>query len=48
MEPASVDEVCRSFPDLRPVQVFERLAYYEDHRNEIDALVAEQISEPIP
>jgi uncharacterized protein (DUF433 family) len=48
MEPASVNEVCRSFPYLRRVQVFERLAYYEDHRNEIDALVAERMSEPIP
>jgi uncharacterized protein (DUF433 family) len=41
---ASVDDVCRSFPDLKRSQVYECLAYYEDHRGEIDALVAEQIS----
>jgi uncharacterized protein (DUF433 family) len=45
---ASVDDVCRSFPDLNRAQVFECLAYYEDHRTEIDALVAEQMSEQIP
>jgi len=41
---ASVDDVCRSFPDLKRSQVYECLAYYEDHRGEIDALVAEQMS----
>lgn len=41
---ASVDDVCRSFPDLKRSQVYECLAYYEDHRGEIDALVAEQIN----
>lgn len=40
---ASVDEVCRSFPDLRRSQVYECLAYYEDHRAEIDDLVAVQM-----
>jgi uncharacterized protein (DUF433 family) len=42
---ASVDEVVRSFPDLSRAQVYECLAYYEDHRTEIDALVAEQMAE---
>ena len=42
---ATADEVLRSFPDLTRAQVFECLAYYEDHRPEIDALVAEQMSE---
>lgn len=42
---ASIDEVLRSFPDLTRAQVYECLAYYEDHRTEIDALVAEQMSE---
>ena len=42
---ASVDDVCRSFPDLSRAQVYECLAYYEDHRTQIDALVAEQMSE---
>ena len=44
---ASVDDVCRSFPDLSRSQVYECLAYYEDHRTQIDALVAEQMSEDI-
>jgi len=35
----------RCFPDLTRAQVYECLAYYEDHRVEIDALVAEQMSE---
>jgi uncharacterized protein (DUF433 family) len=39
----------RCFPDLTRAQVYECLAYYEDHRIEIDALVAEQMSEgPAP
>lgn len=43
---ASVEEVHRSFPDLTRAQIYECLSYYEDHRTEIDALVAEQMSEP--
>ena len=42
---ATVDDVVRSFPDLTRAQVYECLAYYEDHRAEIDLLVAEQMSE---
>jgi len=42
---ATVDDVVRSFPDLTRAQVYECLAYYEDHRGEIDLLVAEQMSE---
>ena len=42
---ATVDDVVRSFPDLSRAQVYECLAYYEDHRGEIDLLVAEQMSE---
>ena len=38
-----VDDVIRSFPDLKRSQVYECLAYYEDHRGEIDALVARQM-----
>ena len=41
---ASVDDVVRSFPDLTRAQVYECLAYYEDHRPEIDTLVARQMS----
>ena len=43
---ASVDDVLRSFPDLIRSQVYECLAYYEDHRIEINALLAEQMAEP--
>ena len=41
----AVDDVLRSFPDLTRAQVYECLAFYEDHRTEIDALVAEQMAE---
>lgn len=43
---ASVDEVCRSFPNVTRAQVYECLAYYEDHRAEIDDLVAAQMRDP--
>jgi len=36
--------VTRGFPDLTRAQVYECLAYYEDHREEIDVLVARQMS----
>ncbi len=42
---ASVDDVVRSFPELTRAQVYECLAYYEDHREQIDFLVAEQMAE---
>lgn len=42
---ATVDDVVRSLPDLTRAQVYECLAYYEDHRDAIDLLVAEQMSE---
>jgi uncharacterized protein (DUF433 family) len=41
---SSVDDVVRSFPDLKRSQVYECLAYYEDHRGEIDALIARQMA----
>ena len=41
---AGVDDVCRSFPGVTRAQVYECLAYYEDHRPEIDALIAEQMA----
>ena len=34
------------FPSLTKAQVYECLAYYEDHRDEINLLVAEQMSDP--
>jgi uncharacterized protein (DUF433 family) len=39
---ASVDEVVASLPRLTRAQVYECLAYYEDHRSELDSLVKEQ------
>jgi uncharacterized protein (DUF433 family) len=43
---AGVDDIVRSFPDLTRAQVYECLAYYEDHRDEVDTLVARQMSGP--
>ncbi|MEI6862292.1 MAG: DUF433 domain-containing protein, partial [Verrucomicrobiota bacterium] len=43
---ATVDEVCRSFPAVTRAQVYECLAYYEDHRAEVDDLVAAQMHDP--
>lgn len=34
------------FPDITRAQIYECLAYYEDHRDEIDALIAEQMNPP--
>jgi uncharacterized protein (DUF433 family) len=45
---ASIDDVVRSFPDLTRSQVYECLAYYEDHKTETDALIAEQMAESQP
>lgn len=42
---ASVDEVVASFPRLTRAQVYECLAYYEDHREQIEPLVAAQTTE---
>jgi uncharacterized protein (DUF433 family) len=41
---AGVDDVVRSLPALSRAQVYECLAYYEDHRGEIDTLIARQMS----
>jgi uncharacterized protein (DUF433 family) len=35
------------FPQLSKSQVYECLAYYEDHRGEIDLLVARQMAPPL-
>jgi uncharacterized protein (DUF433 family) len=40
-----IDDIVRSFPDLKRSQVYECLAYYEDHRGEIDALIARQMGD---
>jgi uncharacterized protein (DUF433 family) len=39
---ASVAEVVASFPRLTRAQIYECLAYYEDHKQELDPLIAEQ------
>ena len=38
-----VEEICGRFPDLTRAQVYECLAYYEDHRAEIEALALDQL-----
>ncbi|MGH7994904.1 MAG: DUF433 domain-containing protein [Opitutaceae bacterium] len=40
----TVDTISRCFPEVTRAQVYECLAYYEDHRGEIDVLVAEQMA----
>jgi len=43
----TVDSIIAScFRDLTRAQVYECLAYYEDHRGEIDLLVARQMAPP--
>lgn len=36
--------VSRCFPTLTRAQVYECLAYYEDHRDEIDVLITRQMA----
>ena len=43
----TVDSILVScFPSLTRAQIYECLAYYEDHRDEINLLVAEQMTDP--
>lgn len=43
----TVDTVnAKCFPQLTRSQIYECLAYYEDHRGEIDLLVARQMAPP--
>jgi uncharacterized protein (DUF433 family) len=44
---STIDDVIRSFPDLKRSQVYECLAYYEEYRGEIDAIIARQIRSEI-
>jgi uncharacterized protein (DUF433 family) len=37
----------KCFPRLTRSQAYECLAYYEDHRGEIDLLVARQMASPV-
>lgn len=41
---ATVDEVVASLPPLVCAKVYECLAYYEDHKSQLDPLVAAQIA----
>lgn len=41
----TVDSVIRQLPDLTRAQVYECLAYYEDHLAEMDYLIARQMAE---
>lgn len=42
---ASVDEVVASFPRLTRAQVYECLAYYEDHQSDLNPLIQAQLSQ---
>ncbi len=42
----SVESVIRCFPSLTRAQVYECLAYYEDHLSEVDLLIARQMGPP--
>jgi uncharacterized protein (DUF433 family) len=42
---STIDDVVKSFPVLTRSQVYESLAYYEEHKAEIDLAVAEQMAE---
>lgn len=42
-----IDEVAARFPDLTKAQIYECLAYYEDHRSEIEALALPQTEKPV-
>jgi uncharacterized protein (DUF433 family) len=41
----TIDSISNCFPDVSRAQVYECLAYYEDHRGEIDLLIARQMAE---
>ena len=46
---ADMNEVLKSFPELTRAKVFECLAYYEDHKEELNLFVADQLGgRPIP
>ena len=41
-----IDTIREAFPDLSRAQIYECLAYYEDHRAEIERLALAQIEPP--
>jgi len=42
----SIEETCSRFPELTRAQIYECLAYYEDHRAEIESLALAQSKAP--
>ena len=42
---SSIDDVVRSFPSLSRAQIYECMAYYEDHKSELDLQIAQQMAE---
>ena len=38
-----IDEVLSRFPQLTRAQIYECLAYYEDHKSEVEEIALEQI-----
>lgn len=42
----SMEETCSRFPDVTRAQIYECLAYYEDHRAEIESLALAQTQAP--
>lgn len=42
----TIHSISNCFPDITRAQVYECLAYYEDHRGEIDLLIARQLTAP--
>jgi len=41
----TIESMPNCFPDITRAQIYECLAYYEDHRGEIDLLIARQMAE---
>ncbi len=44
---SNLEEVATRFPDLSRAQIYECLAYYEDHRSEIESLALPQTKIPV-
>ena len=43
----TIDSISRCFPEVTKAQVYECLAYYEDHRDEIDYLIVLQMTDEL-
>ena len=44
----TLDSISTCFPQISRAQIYECLAYYEDHRGEIDFLIARQMADRAP